>query len=98
MQNERESGLWDSISKGLGEAVTDIRQKVVEEGMWGRVVTEGQGQEQAAPDAEFSRSFGSSVTQKEVGPQREQWGWPKAEECNSQQHDTDTDHKRGMNR
>ena len=36
---ERQS-LYDSIAQGVGEAVADIRQKVVEEGYFGRAVTQ----------------------------------------------------------
>jgi hypothetical protein len=37
MANE---SFLDELYKGLGNAITDIRQKVVEEPMWGRAVTE----------------------------------------------------------
>jgi hypothetical protein len=43
MANE---SFLDELYKGLGNAITDIRQKVVEEPMYGRAVTE---QEQQAP-------------------------------------------------
>jgi hypothetical protein len=33
--------LFDQLSKGIADAVTDIRQKVVEEPYFGRAVTEG---------------------------------------------------------
>jgi hypothetical protein len=39
MSDTKEGGVLDSIIKGIGEAVTDVRHKVVEEGMWGRQVT-----------------------------------------------------------
>jgi len=44
---DRDSTLWEQLSKGIGDAVTDIRQKVVEEPMYGRAVTE-QGHEEHA--------------------------------------------------
>lgn len=39
MADIKEGGVLDSIIKGIGEAVTDIRHKVVEEGYFGRQVT-----------------------------------------------------------
>lgn len=39
MADTKEGGIIDSIIKGVGEAVTDIRHKVVEEGYFGRQVT-----------------------------------------------------------
>ena len=43
MANE---SFFEEFYKGLGNAITDIRQKVVEEPMYGRAVTE---QDQQAP-------------------------------------------------
>ena len=37
----RQQSLYDSIAQGLGDAITDIRQKVVEEPYFGREVTSG---------------------------------------------------------
>ncbi len=37
--NEKSGGILDTIISGIGEAVTDIRHKVVEEGYFGRQVT-----------------------------------------------------------
>ena len=39
MADIKEGGVLNSIIKGIGEAVTDIRHKVVEEGYFGRQVT-----------------------------------------------------------
>ncbi len=58
--------LW----KGLGDAVADIRQKLVEEPMWGRSLGENapplwsEGQE---PEP----SFGSATHVRETEPERE---------------------------
>ena len=43
--------LFDEFTKGVGNAVTDIRQKVVEEPYFGRAVTEG-SEPAAAPEAQ----------------------------------------------
>ena len=78
--NTKDSTLWEQLSKGLGEAITDIRQKVVEEPMWGRAVTGESQQAQLSPEPEQQPAFGSKTTVREFGPERQQWGWPKAEE------------------
>lgn len=60
--------LWDEIAKGLGNAVADIREKVVEEPWFGRVVTEREAtapqwpqareeQSQPEPDIEIDRDI-----------------------------------------
>ena len=48
MANE---SFLDELYKGLGNAITDIRQKVVEEPMYGRVVTEQEPQARQWPEA-----------------------------------------------
>jgi hypothetical protein len=61
------AGLW----QGMGDAVSDIRQKLVEEPMWGRSLGENdaplwsEGQE---PEP----SFGSATHIQEKEPEREQ--------------------------
>jgi hypothetical protein len=39
----RHESLFDTLTKGFGNAVNDIREKIVEEGFWGRVVNERDG-------------------------------------------------------
>lgn len=46
----------DELYKGLGNAITDIRQKVVEEPMWGRAVTEQEPQAPQWPEAKEQMS------------------------------------------
>jgi hypothetical protein len=46
--------VFDELLKGLGDAVTDIREKVVEEPWYGRVVNERDGQ--AEPLAEWPQA------------------------------------------
>jgi hypothetical protein len=48
MANE---SLFDELYKGLGNAISDIREKVVEEPMWGRVVNERQPEAPQWPEA-----------------------------------------------
>lgn len=40
MSERQGGGLFDSLLRGFGEAVADIRHKVVEEGWFGRQVTD----------------------------------------------------------
>jgi hypothetical protein len=60
--------LWN----GLGDAITDIRQKVVEEPMYGRAVTDGQDGPRWPEAQEPEPSFGSSTHTREMEPEREQ--------------------------
>jgi hypothetical protein len=41
----KHESLFDKFAKGLGDAVADIREKVVEEAWYGRVVNERDGQQ-----------------------------------------------------
>jgi hypothetical protein len=54
--------LW----RGLGNAIDDIRQKVVEEPMYGRVVTDGPEQLQWPEPQERGPSLGSRTHNREV--------------------------------
>jgi hypothetical protein len=45
------TNVFDELYKGLGNAVNDIREKVVEEGYFGRVVNERQPEAPQWPDA-----------------------------------------------
>lgn len=69
----REQSFFDELTTGFGNAVDDIRQRVVEEPMWGRAVTGGQDNEPHWPEArEPEPSFGSSTQSRDMEPQREQ--------------------------
>lgn len=62
------NNLW----QGLGEAIADIREKVVEEPMYGRAVTEGPEREGHWPEARDPEpSFGSSTHAREIQPERD---------------------------
>jgi hypothetical protein len=56
--------------EALGDAVSDVRQKVVEEPMWGRSL--GENDAPSWPQAESEPSFGSSTKSIEMEPQLEQ--------------------------
>jgi len=67
MSDTKEGGVLDSIIKGIGDAVTDIRHKVVEEGMWGRQVTPDAQQEVSPYAAEgMPATFGELRASKDV--------------------------------
>lgn len=60
------AGLWQE----MGDAISDIRQKVVEEPMWGRSL--GESNAPSWPEAqEPEPSFGSSTHYREMEPERE---------------------------
>ena len=48
--------LFDELYKGLSNAIADIRQKVVEEPMYGRAVTEQEPQAPQWPEAKEQAS------------------------------------------
>jgi hypothetical protein len=66
----------DELWQGLGNAIDDIRQKVVEEPMYGRAVTDGPECPHWPEAQEMEPSFGSSThireTEPNMGPEREQ--------------------------
>jgi hypothetical protein len=61
--------LSDQLWNGLGDAITDIRQKVVEEPLYGRAVTEGQPCLQWPEGKEQGPSLGSHT--REIEPQQD---------------------------
>jgi hypothetical protein len=62
----------DELWNGLGNAITDIRQKVVEEPMYGRAVTDGPEGPRWPEAQEPEPSFGSVTHTIDVGPSRDQ--------------------------
>lgn len=61
--------LSDELWKGLGNAITDIRQKVIEEPMYGRAVTDApQGLEW--PEAKEQGPSAGSLT-REIEPKQD---------------------------
>jgi hypothetical protein len=57
------AGLWQE----MGDAVSDIRQKLVEEPMWGRSL--GENEAPSWPEAEQEPPFGSSTHIREMEPE-----------------------------
>ena len=51
----------------MGDAVSDIRQKLVEEPMWGRSL--GENEAPSWPEAEQEPPFGSSTHIREMEPE-----------------------------
>ncbi len=69
-----ERGFFEEFSRGFADAIADIREKVVEEPWFGRVVTERGGDEvpQWPQAQEPEQSFGSVTHTIDVGPTHEQ--------------------------
>ena len=63
--------LSEQLWNGLGDAVADIRQKVIEEPMYGRAVTDGREGLQWPEPQEMEPSFGSSTHTREIEPQQD---------------------------
>jgi len=60
------SSVFDQLSKGIADAVRDIREKVVEEPWYGRAVTQPEAEAPQWPQAqETEQSFGSSLRTRE---------------------------------
>jgi hypothetical protein len=64
--------FFDELTQGFGNAVADIRQKVVEEPMYGRAVTDRDAAPEWPPAQEPEQAFGSSTHSREMEPTREQ--------------------------
>jgi len=61
----------EEIWQGLGNAVTDIRQKVVEEPMYGRAVTDSADAPRWPEAQEQEPSFGSNTHTREIAPSQD---------------------------
>lgn len=55
----REKSMFEQLYDGIADAVSDIREKVVEEGWFGRSLSEGQGHESERPHWPDAREPGS---------------------------------------
>jgi hypothetical protein len=66
-----EQSLSEQLWNGLGDAITDIRQKVVEEPMYGRAVTDGPESLQWPEPQEAAPSVGSQTHTREIEPQQD---------------------------
>jgi hypothetical protein len=65
------SKFSDELWQGLGNAIEDVRTKVLEEPMYGRAVTDGQESPHWPEAREAEPSFGSSTHTRDVEPERE---------------------------
>jgi hypothetical protein len=63
--------LTEQLWNGLGDAITDIREKVVEEPMYGRAVTDGPERLQWPEPQEPEPSVGSQTQTREIEPQQD---------------------------
>ena len=62
--------FWDQLSKGLADAVADIREKVVEEPMYGHALHRSEPAPQW-PEAKQGQSFGSLEQSRELIQERD---------------------------
>jgi hypothetical protein len=66
------ANVFEEAMSSIGAAIADVREKVVEEGYFGRVVTGGEGspgQAEAAPAGGgnvFEQALGSKLSEMEV--------------------------------
>ncbi len=69
----QEQSFWDKFSKGIADAIADIREKVVEEPMYGRVLSDRESASPQWPQArEPEPSFGSITREIDRGPTHDQ--------------------------
>jgi hypothetical protein len=75
----RNQSFYDKLTKGVSDALVDIREKVVEEGWFGRVVTE---RDRPPTHPETAIGFGGAVSITE---------WPQARDTQPEagEHDRD---------
>ena len=66
-----EQSLSEQLWNGLGDAITDIRQKVVEEPMYGRAVTDGPERLEWPEPQEAEPSVGSQTQTCDIEPQQD---------------------------
>lgn len=59
----------DQLWNGLGDAIADIREKLIEEAMWGRVVNERDSAPQWPQAQEQQPDFGSAEQTRERAPE-----------------------------
>ncbi|HEX4231151.1 MAG TPA: hypothetical protein VHZ07_20910 [Bryobacteraceae bacterium] len=89
-----DKSMFEQLRKGVADAISDIREKVVEEGYFGRAVTDkGQGIGWPEPKDEMERGFASSVHHYEKGG----IGWPEAREAQEPKV-PEADRDKGMDR
>jgi hypothetical protein len=82
----KQSSVFEQLQKGIGDAVADIREKVVEEGYFGRAVTDrGQGLDWPEPQGQEQPGFGSHVSHYEKGAR-----WPEAKEAGTHEQTQQT--------
>lgn len=65
--------LWYELSQGVADAVKDIREKVVEEPMYGRTL-HGAENSPHWPEAEPKQAFGSIEQSKKLAPPEQDRG------------------------
>ena len=63
--------IGEQLWNGLGDAITDIRQKVIEEPMYGRAVTDGPERLQWPEAQEQEPSLGSRTHTRDIEPQQD---------------------------
>ncbi len=62
-------GILDQFYKGLADAITDIREKVVEEPWFGRPVTERESLTVAWPEAKETQAIDCAAPERDHAPE-----------------------------
>jgi hypothetical protein len=63
MSEQRMANMFEEALASIGLAISDVREKVVEEGWFGRAVTDGQSAPESAPAPEASSAFDQALAE-----------------------------------
>jgi hypothetical protein len=67
----RKQSFYDQLTKGLGNAIADLREKVVEEPWFGRTVTERESLTIQWPEAKEAQSINSAEPEHSHEPEQD---------------------------
>lgn len=65
----KNSSFYDQLVKGLGDAIADVRTKVVEEPWFGRAVTERESLTLEWPEAKEAQPIDCASPERDHGPE-----------------------------
>ena len=73
--------LWEQLMSGIGNGISDVREKV-EEAMWGRAVTHESQQPAEVSQEPEQAGLGSKTSVRHFSPALE--SWPEARESHTE--------------
>jgi hypothetical protein len=67
----KNQSLYDKLAKGIGDAIVDVREKVVEEGWYGRVVNERESLTVQWPEAKEAQAIDCATPGRDHEPEQD---------------------------